>query len=164
MEHQEWIDALSALRALARERRFDEALALVEDLLAQGPSSTELLVWRAKLLQLAPQAEAGEPLSSAEASLAQACALAPEAAPPRLEMGHLLYAVQDRPADALHQFEAAERLARGNLKDALIGKIQCLVALGQAAAARSELAGAAQLFPGDTDLGVLQAELEDDDA
>lgn len=164
MEHQQWIDALAALRALRRERRFGEALALVEHLLEEGSSSTELLVCRAQLLQLAPRAKVGNPLAAAEESLAQACALAPDTVEPRIEMGHLLYAVQDRPADALRQFEVAERLARGNLKDALIGKVECLVALGRAAEARVELAGAVRLFPADTDLGVLQTELEGDGA
>lgn len=164
MKHREWIDALSTLRVLRREGRFGEALTLVERLLEEGPSSTELLVWRARLLQLAPQAEVDDPLAAAEGSLKQACALAPDTVEPRIEMGHFLYAIQDRPAEALSQFEAAEELARSGLKDALIGKIKCLAQLGRGVEARRELDRAAQLFPDDTDLGVLQAELEGDDS
>jgi lipopolysaccharide biosynthesis regulator YciM len=157
------MDALSELQALRRERRFSEALELVERLLKEAPFSTELLVRHAELLQLAPQAKVSNPLAAAEASLAQALALAPDAIEPRIEMGHLLYAVQDRPADGLDQFEAAEELARAALRDALIGKIKCLAQLGQHAEAGVELASAAQIFPADTDLGVLQAELEGED-
>jgi len=157
------MNALSELRTLRRERRFSEALALVERLLVEAPFSTELLVCRAQLLQLAPHAEVSNPLAAAEVSLAQACALAPEAIEPRIEMGHLLYAVQDRPADGLGQFEAAEGLARAALKDALIGKIKCLAQLGRHSEAGVELSCAAQIFPDDTDLGVLQAELEGED-
>lgn len=163
VEYRQWMHALAELRALRRERRFNEALELVERLLKEAPFSTELLVCRAQLLQLAPQAEASNPLASAEESLAQACALAPHAVEPRIEMGHLLYAVQDRPADGLGQFEAAEGLARTALKDALIGKIKCLAQLGRHAEAAVELACAAQIFPHDTDLGVLQAEFEGED-
>ena len=163
VEYQQWMNALSELRALRRERRFSEALALVERWLKEAPFSTELLVCRAQLLQLAPHAEVGDPLAAAEESLAQACTLAPDAIEPRIEMGHLLYAVQDRPADGLSQFEAAEGLARASLKDALIGKIKCLAQLGRRTEAGVELAHAAQVFPDDTDLGVLQVELEDED-
>lgn len=162
VEYRQWMDALSELRALRRERRFGEALALVERLLKEGPSSTELLVFRAQVLQLVPEVDMADPLAAAEESLAQACALAPDTVEPLIEMGHFLYAVQDRPADALSQFEAAERLARAGLKDALIGKIKCLAQLGRQVEARVELADAAQIFPDDTDLGVLQAELEGD--
>jgi lipopolysaccharide biosynthesis regulator YciM len=156
------MDALSELRTLRRERRFGEALALADRLLKAGPLSAELLVWRAQMLQLAPEADVADPLAAAEESLTQACALAPEAVEPRIEMGHFLYAVKDRPADALGQFEAAERLARAGLKDALIGKIKCLAQLGRQAEARAEMAIAAEIFPDATDLGVLQAELEED--
>ena len=155
------MDALSQLRTLRRERRFGEALALVERLLKEGPSSAELLVLRAQLLQLAPETHMADPLAAAEESLAQACALAPDAVEPLIEMGHFLYAVKDRPANALTQFEAAERLARAGLKDALIGKIKCLAQLGRQAEARAEMATAAEIFPDDTDLGVLQAELDE---
>jgi tetratricopeptide (TPR) repeat protein len=155
------MDALSELRTLRRERRFGEGLALVERLLREGSSSAELLVFRAQMLQLAPATDMPDPLAAAEESLAQACALAPDAVEPRIEMGHFLYAVKDRPADALTQFEAAERLARAGLKDALIGKIKCLAQLGRQSEARAEMATAAEMFPDDTDLGVLQAELED---
>jgi tetratricopeptide (TPR) repeat protein len=157
------MNMLSELRALRRERRFSDALELVERLLKEAPFSTELLVCRAQLLQLAPQAEVSNPLAAAEESLAQACALAPDAIEPRVELGHLLYAVLDRPADGLAQLEAAERLARVALKDALIGKIKCMAQLGRHAEARIELTSAAQIFPDDTDLGVLQAELEGED-
>jgi tetratricopeptide (TPR) repeat protein len=156
------MDALTALRALRREHRFDEALTLIERLLEEEPNSTELLVYRAQLLQLAPSVPASDPLAAAEESLAQACALAPDNPEPRIEMGHFLYAVQNRPAAALSYFEAAERLAREELKDALIGKIKCLVELGRAAEARGDLAASMQIFPDDTDLGVLQAEFEGD--
>jgi tetratricopeptide (TPR) repeat protein len=158
------MNALSEIRTLRRERRFGEALELVERWLKEAPFSTELLVCRARLLQLAPRAEVSDPLAAAEESLVQACALAPDAIEPRIEMGHLLYAVQDRPADGLSQFEAAEELALTSLKDALIGKIKCLAELGRHAEADVELAYAAQVFPDDTDLGLLQAELEDEDA
>lgn len=163
VEYRQWMNALAELRALRRERRFSEALELVERLLKEAPFSTELLVGRAQLLQLAPRAEVNDPLAAAEESLARACALAPDAIEPRIEMGHLLYAVQDRPADGLAQFEAAGELARAALKDALIGKIKCLTQLGRHAEAGTELAWAAQLLPDDTDLGVLQAELERED-
>jgi tetratricopeptide (TPR) repeat protein len=145
------MEALSEIRVLQRERRFDEALARVERLLAEGPCSTELLVSRARLLQLSShspdEADAADPL-------------APEGIEPRIELGYFLYAVRDRTAEALGHFEDAERLACNLLKDALMGQLRCLAELGRADELQATLADAVQLFPDDLDVGLLQAELE----
>ncbi|WP_152629976.1 hypothetical protein [Haliangium ochraceum] len=164
MENQSWLDTVSMLRALLREHRFNEAWALIERLPTERLDSAEILVCRARLLQILPQEAVDEPLAAARESLAHACALSPEAIEPRTEMGHFLFAVLNRPADALEQFELAEQLARNSLKNALIGKLKCMAQLGRGDAARSELAALGPVFPDDTELGLLRIELEDEES
>lgn len=157
MDAQSYRDALDKVTSLAHKRIFGEALQIVDDLLRENPRSSELLVRRATLQQLD---DAEHSLDSIEGDLRTAQLLSPENFVAQLEIGHFLYAVRDRPGDALQSFQSARRIAADALKEAMIGEIKCHADLHAWDMAADVLAEAEAHFPNDLDLSLLRAEHE----
>lgn len=159
MNLQSFLERLSELDELHARREYEAAYDLVVDLLGQQPHSADLLVKRAKLEQLLDRDEpgGGVSLESVRAHLEAAHLLQPRAVEPLLELGHLAYAVEDDPEAGLRSFEAARESAESALREALLGKIKCLIEVGEPTLALAEIEAAAACFDSDSDFEELKA-------
>src|SRR5207249_6994585 len=118
MDIESYSRGLDEVHELAEQRRFREALTVVEGLLQDFPFSPHLLVRRGCLIQLLEDDEhPGLPLEVAGESFETARRLAPDYVEPRIELGYYLYAVQDRNEEALEQFKAARKVAETQLQE-----------------------------------------------
>ena len=160
MNLEAFLERLSELDELHAGKEFEAAYALIVDLLKQQPYSADLLVKRAKLEQLLDWDEpvGGISLASVRAHLEAAHMLAPDAVEPLLELGHLAYAVEDDPEAGLRYFEMALERTEWALREALLGKIKCFLAMGEPAPALAEIRAASAYLEGDTDFEGLKAE------
>lgn len=163
MDTQLLKEALDKLDALHREKKYGDALALVEGLLVQYPHLVALLIKRAKLIQLFDGSDVSKlpGLEAALESLQQAVMLAPEDITSRIELGHYEYAVNDRPSEAIKHFEAAQESAESGLKQALIGLIKCHADTKSLEQAKNLLERAKVFFPDDGAFRDLELELEE---
>ena len=154
---QTYCKALEQVAALQQCHDFDGALQVIDELLADDPHSSLLHLRRAVLLQVS---RASRPLEEVEQALQLACAFDDTNIEAQLEWGHFLDAVRDRPQEALDHFTIASKLAVESLKDALLGRVRCLIQLDQQDAALETLREAERCFPDDTDVELLRADLD----
>lgn len=152
MDSSTYQDIMRQVGAHCAEMRYQDALALVDELLRECPLSAELWTRRANLLLLTPD-DGPLQLDDVEHALETACALSPSLAEAQLEMGHYLHAAQNAPGQAHGYFERAAELAEKQLRDALIYQIKCLAEQGQRDRASEVLASARVRFPDDPELG-----------
>lgn len=123
-------------RALAcyQSGEYVEAYRLVGQLLATFPLSVDLLLLRARLIQLLEEADLtvypSATLDLVQESLQTATTLAPRNAEALNEFGYFALNVRDRASEALEQFQSAERVAATDLLEALVGQLKCLQELG----------------------------------
>lgn len=157
MEPKAFRDQLDRVDQLARTEEVEEALGLLQQLSLEEPTSSELLLRRAMLEQLSKQDHS---LEEIERCLEEACQRSPGLLNARLELGHFLYAVRDRPAEAREHFTHARRDALAFLKEAMMGEIRCHAGRNDREAQWQTLAEAESLFPRDLDLSLLRADLE----
>nr|AGC72575.1 hypothetical protein [uncultured bacterium A1Q1_fos_1870] len=158
MPLQPYREALGRVTILKREKKLGEALCVLEELLREHPHSSELLVQRAMLQQLA---SGDHSLEDIECDLRAAQLLAPSHPAPQLELGHFLYAVRDSAKEALPCFHVARGLAAEALKEALLGEIKCHLELRAWSEVEEALAEAERLFPGDLELALVRAERDE---
>lgn len=162
MDIQEFKDALDRLDDLYEQQGYESAFKLVQELLTYFPYSVELLVKYAKLIQLIDKDDISKfpPLGMALESLKQAHLIAPHAIEPCIELGYFEYAVNDCPGEAVQYFNESQKNAESSLKEALVGQIKCYVDLDNKLQAREILEKAKLFFPNDSEIGVLELELE----
>ncbi|MGL5064849.1 MAG: hypothetical protein ACRC62_33125 [Microcoleus sp.] len=160
---QAYLESKEQLSKLYEQQKYGEAWQLLEKMLADYPYSIDLLVKRSKIIQLLDTEHIYElpSLDMAVESLQLSHLLAPDAIEPCLELGHFEYAVSDRPESAIKYFEAAKIQAHLQLKLATIGLIKCYIDLGKIFLARQTLETAKIWFSNDSDLGVIEFELEE---
>ncbi|BAZ29872.1 hypothetical protein NIES4074_23190 [Cylindrospermum sp. NIES-4074] len=153
---------LAQLKILHNQKRYAEAFKLVEKLLEDYPYSVELLVKRAKIIQLLDNDHIKTPsLETAKESLEIANSLAPQAIEPCIELGYFEYAINSCPGDAINHFDVARRNAELGLKEALIGQIKCYIDMKKISKARENMEEAKVFFPNDSEIGVLEFELQE---
>lgn len=120
--------ALARISRYQRAGRFADALAEVERVLKHSPWNTRMLVLRSMLIQLLDEEE-GPDLEEAKHSLLQAVQSDSRAPEPLIELGCYLFAVEDKPHEALRRFQAGARLAQELLSEALVGMASCFLEL-----------------------------------
>ncbi len=157
MEPKAFREGLERADELARTEHIEEALAEIERLSKEEPNSSELLVRSAMLRQLSKREHS---LEQVEGSLREASLRSPGLLNAQLELGHCLYAVRDRPGEALEYFAQTRRDALALLKEAMIGEIRCYADLNVRESQWETLAEAESIFPRDPDLSILRADLE----
>ncbi|WP_157162624.1 tetratricopeptide repeat protein [Cylindrospermum stagnale] len=144
------------------QEKYAEAFKLVEKLLEDYPYSVELLVKRAKIIQLLDNDDAATPsLETAKESLKTANVIAPQSIEPCIELGYFEYAINNCPGDAINYFEAARKNAELGLKEALIGEIKCYIDMNKTSKAREIIEKAKIFFPDDSEIGFLEFELQE---
>jgi tetratricopeptide (TPR) repeat protein len=142
--------------------KYAEALKLVEKLLNDYPYSVELLVKRAKIIQLLDNNDAEIPsLETAIESLKIANIIAPKSIDTCIELGYFEYAINNCPGDAINYFDVARKNAELGLKEALMGEIKCYIDMENISQARELIEKAKVFFPDDSEIGVLEFELEE---
>lgn len=163
MNIQAYLDSKEQLSNLYKQQKYGEAWKLLEKMLADYPYSIDLLVKRAKIIQLLDTEHISEipSLDMAVESLQLSHVLAPDAIDPCLELGNFEYAVSDRPESAIKYFESAKIQAQLKLKLATIGLIKCYIDMGKISLARQTLETAKIWLENDSDLGVIEFELEE---
>lgn len=161
MDLEDFLATLSQVGRLHGQRNYEAAYQLVGELLAIHPFSADLLVKRAKLAQLLDRDAPGSDLAlgAVRSDLERARTLEPDGLATVLELGHFGHAVEDDAQAGLGDFERARTLAESALREALLGKIRCLLELRELDLARSEL-DTAEAYFGDVDFHELRAELE----
>lgn len=107
-----------------------QALQLVDELLKSWPENPSLLVLRAELIQSADFDDA-PPLNEAKDALVRAVELNPDAAEPRLELAHFLFAVEDNRKEAIKHFDEAQKICERQLRETLTAKAKALAELGR---------------------------------
>ncbi|MEG4804239.1 hypothetical protein QUB63_25525 [Microcoleus sp. ARI1-B5] len=163
MNIQAYLDSKEQLSNLYEQQKYGEAWKLLEKMLADYPCSIDLLVKRAKIIQLLDTEHISDlpSLDMAVESLKLSHLLAPDAIEPCLELGNFEYAVSDRPESAIKYFESAKIQAQLKLKLATIGLIKCYIDMGKISLARQTLETAKIWLANDSDLGVMEFELEE---
>jgi hypothetical protein len=161
MDLQVFLQKLSTLGEMYANREYEAAYDLVVDLLEEAPYSADLLVKRARLEQLLDTPRDDVSPDSARSHLQVAQQLQPDAVEPLLELAHLTYAVQDDPEAGLRYFQAALDRADTTLREALFGKIKCLLELRELALAEAEIEAASGYFGSDVDIQELETELHE---
>jgi tetratricopeptide (TPR) repeat protein len=163
MNLQAYLESKEQLSKLYEQQKYGEAWKLLEKLLTDYPYSIDLLVKRAKIIQLLDTEHISDipSLDMAVESLQQSHVLAPDAIDPCLELGNFEYAVSDRPESAIKYFESAKIQAQLKLKLATIGLIKCYIDMGKISLARQTLETAKIWLSNDSDLGVIEFELEE---
>src|SRR5437588_2074085 len=132
MDIQSYKRRLNAVIKLSRQERYDQALNVVEQLLEEFPLSSDLLVRRGCLIQLSDEADnPGRTLQAARESLETARVLAPDCVEPLIELGHFMYAVEDKPDEALEYFRTARTRAEEELQEAMTGEARCYLDQGR---------------------------------
>ena len=163
MNIQSYKEAREQLSHLLEKQSYGEAFKLVDELLVDYPYSSELLVNRARIIQLLDKDDLSDipSLDSARESLKLSQILNPNYLDSSLELGYFEYAINDSPETAINYFETAREKAESMLKELLIGEIKCYLDLGKILEARQILEKAKVFFSNDSDLGVLEFELEE---
>ncbi len=163
MNIQAYLESKEQLSKLYEQQKYGEAWKLLEKMLADYPYSIDLLVKRAKIIQLLDTEHISDiaSLDMAMESLQVSHLLAPDAIEPCLELGNFEYAVSDRPESAIKYFESAKIQAQLQLKLATIGLIKCYIDMGKISLARQTLETAKIWLANDSDLGVIEFELEE---
>lgn len=117
-----------------RSGNYGEAYHVTDQLLVSFPLSVELLLLRARVIQLLEDADLAiypaATLDLAYESLQTATLLAPQNADALHELGYFALNIQDRAPEALEYFKSAERAATTNLFKVLVGQMRCLQDLG----------------------------------
>lgn len=166
MDIQQFQQNLEHLNTLHKNHKYEEALKLVQEMMTDYPYSVELLVKRAKLIQLLEVEDSFSEvtdLDMAVSSLDLAHLLAPNAIEPCLELGYFNYAINDSPEQAIIYFDVAQKNAELGLKEALTGQIKCYLEMGDISQAKSSLDKAKVFFPDESNWGILELELEEFD-
>ncbi len=166
MDIQQFQQNLEHLNTLHKHHKYDEALKLVQEMMTEYPYSVELLVKRAKLIQLLEVEDNFSEVTDLDLavySLDLAHLLAPNAIEPCLELGYFKYAIKDAPEQAITYFDVAQKNAELGLKEALIGQIKCYIDLGDISQARSSLEKAKVFFPDESNWEIFEFELEEFD-
>jgi hypothetical protein len=114
---------LKRVRRLAENGNADRALAALQNMQKTWRDHPVLLVEQARLIQLSERGN----LHQARRALARAAEVAADSPEPWIELGHYLYAIDDRGVDAEAMFDRAMTLALGDLSGALAGKIQSVL-------------------------------------
>ncbi len=109
-------------RRLWRDKRFDEALAAVNQLLEDWPNNAHLLIMRADLIRLQADEDGQPTLEDAKADLERATSLDEDSPSALIELGHFAYAIEDDSETASKRFQEAIQLCRSLLQEALIGR------------------------------------------
>lgn len=162
MHWERYKGALQRITALIGERRFDDALEQVDQLLDSSPNAVGLLIKRAMLIQLQDNENIGAPpLSEVRESLERAIEIEPNSIDAYVELGNFEHAVADDPKAALEHFKKAMTYSEDGLKAALIGMMKCQVEIGCPEDARSTLKRLQVLFPDDLDVAMMEDELID---
>lgn len=163
MDIQTYLDSKEQLSNLYAQQKYVEAWKLLENMLVDYPYSVDLLVKRAKIIQLLDTEHISDlpSLDMAVETLQLSHVLDPDAIDPSLELGNFEYAVSDRPESAIKYFESAKIQAELKLKLATIGLIKCYIDLGKISQARQTLEIAKIRLSNDSDLGVIEFELEE---
>ncbi len=113
----------------------------------------------ARLEQLLDDPPAGVSLDSIRAHLDEAHQLEPRSVGPLLELGHFHHVVEDDPDAGLRYFERARESSESALREAWIGKVSCLIELGQRDLAADELSALRQALGPAIDLDDLDRAL-----
>jgi tetratricopeptide (TPR) repeat protein len=162
MNIQSLKDYLTQVNTLHNQEKYVEAFQLVEKLLVDYPYSVELLVKRAKIIQLLDNNDANSPsLETAKESLIIANVIAPQSIEPYIELGYFEYAINNCPGDAINYFNVAKKNAELGLKEALIGEIKCYIDMNKISEARKLIEKAKVFFPHDSEIGVIEFELQE---
>jgi tetratricopeptide (TPR) repeat protein len=128
---------LHTARTLASQSEYRDALKVIEDAEALGETSVELLLMKAKLLQLVDQ---DRTLEEVEMALESAIHIAPKSVEALLEMGWFKLNVRDDPKVAQKAFEAALQIQAEVNTELVLGLIKCCIELNPG----SDLSGALQ--------------------
>lgn len=162
MNIQSLKERLAQLNILHNQEKYAEAFKLVENLLEDYPYLVELLVKRAKIIQLLDNDDAESPsLETAKESLEIANMIAPQSIEPYIELGYFEYAINNCPGDAIKYFDVARTNAELGLKEAFIGEIKCYIDMNKISKARELIEKAKVFFPDDSEIGVLEFELQE---
>ncbi|HBB36072.1 MAG TPA: hypothetical protein DDZ80_07570 [Cyanobacteria bacterium UBA8803] len=153
--------ALDRVNELHKQREYDSAIKLVQELIACSPYSVDLLVKYAKLIQLLDKDSSEfSPLEAAPRILKLAHLISPDSIKPCIELGYFEYAVNDSPFQAMQYFQMAQEKAESSLKEVLIGQIKCYIDINNISQASEVLERAKLFFPDDIDIKMIEAELE----
>jgi len=151
-------------RALTCYRTGDygEAYRIADQLLVSFPLSVDLLLLRARVIQLLEEADLtvypSATLDLTQESLETATTLAPRNAEAHNELGYFVLNVRDRASDALKHFESAERMASTELLQALVGQLKCLEELGDTEAVERIKSKLKTTFPDEILPGLIEVE------
>lgn len=161
MDVQKFKHAIDRVSELHKQRDYNSALKLVQELLSHYPYSVDLLVKYAKLIQLSDDNSAEfPPLEAVSENLKLAHIISPQSIEPCIELGYFEYAVNNCPDQAIQYFKVAQLNAESGLKSALIGQIKCYIDMENIPLAIEVLEKAKVLFTDDIDLKMIEAELE----
>ncbi len=158
--HIQLLEDLCQLKALYNQEKFAEAFRLLEKLLECYPYSVELLVIRGKIIQVLDDYPENIDLETAKESLKIANLISPKSIEPCIELGYLEY-VLNHSEDAINYFYTARENAELSLKSALIGEIKCYIDMRNIFSAREVMEKAKLFFPDDSEIGILEFELEE---
>src|SRR5579884_3552703 len=118
---------LAAVARLREEKRYDDALAAVEEMRKTWPGNGHLLVLWADLVQL--QENPRHSLDEAKQALQHAMELDDSSPASGIELGAFLDNVEDNPRAAAKVYAGAVAAARQLLLDGLIGQAKALLQL-----------------------------------
>lgn len=162
MNIQSLTDGLEQLKILHNQGKYLDAYKLLEKLLRDYPYSVELLVRQGKLIQLLDDDNEETPtLEIARESLKIANLINPESIEASIELGYFEYAINNSSEVAINYFKSARKNAEIGLKSALIGEIKCYIDIDNISKARETIEKAKIFFPDDSDIGVLEFELQE---
>jgi tetratricopeptide (TPR) repeat protein len=111
---------------LAGQSEYSEALKVIEDAEALGEESVELLLMKARLLQLVDQ---DRTLEEVEAALDSAISIDPKSVDALLEMGWFKLNVLDDPQEAQKAFDSALRIQADVNTELVSGLTKCCMEL-----------------------------------
>jgi tetratricopeptide (TPR) repeat protein len=111
------------IKELSAACRYSEALIKLQEIETEGIVSAELLVWKARILQLVDD---GGSLDEVETTLERAIELDKTCIPALLELGWFRLNVQNDSRQALQSFQAALKLQVPANTEAIIGLLKCM--------------------------------------
>jgi tetratricopeptide (TPR) repeat protein len=114
---------LDEIAALARDSRFDDAVAMIDGLEAQGFTSPQLQVLKGTYLQLGASGKYS--LDDVEEAFRRAIDLDPDSAEAHIDLGWFLCRVVEDTVQARSCFEEALRLATDLRNEARTGLAEC---------------------------------------
>jgi len=136
---------LAAVARLREEKRYDDALAAVEEMRKTWPGNGHLLVLWADLVQL--QENPRHSLDEAKQALQHAMELDDSSPASGIELGAFLDNVEDNPRAAAKVYAGAVAAARQLLLDGLIGQAKALLQLDKREEARRCVLELLRLLP-----------------